>query len=182
MKITERKIGELIPYENNPRYNDEAVDYVAKSIKEFGFNVPIVIDKDNVIVAGHTRLRAAEKLGLEKVPCVTVNNLTDEQIKAYRLVDNKTAEMSEWDYDLLEMELEAIDMDMSEYGFEAEINAFELLDDVGYEPVDELEHFEVTFVFPKECEADVRGYIKENGKDGIVEMIIDKCRGGNNAD
>ena len=116
MKITERKIGELIPYENNPRYNDEAVEYVAKSIKEFGFNVPIVIDKDNVIVAGNTRLRAAEKLGLEKVPCVTVNNLTDEQIKAYRLIDNKTAEMSEWDYDLLEMELEAIDIDMSEYG------------------------------------------------------------------
>ena len=88
-------------YEKNPRKNDNAVEYVANSIKEFGFQQPIVIDKDGVIVAGHTRYKASKKLGLEKVPCIIADDLTDEQIKAYRLADNKVSEKSEWDFDLL---------------------------------------------------------------------------------
>ena len=95
MQVKEIKIEELVPYANNPRHNDGAVEAVANSIREFGFKVPIVIDKDNVIVAGHTRLKAAEKLGLEKVPCIVADDLTPEQINAFRLADNKTAELAE---------------------------------------------------------------------------------------
>lgn len=119
MNIIEMSVDDLIPYENNPRKNDEAVDKVALSISAFGFKVPIVIDKDNVIVTGHTRLKAAKKLGLTSVPCIKADDLTEEQIKAFRLADNKVAEFSEWDEDKLMKELEALgDIDMSLYGFE----------------------------------------------------------------
>lgn len=98
----------LIPYINNPRVNDNAVDVVAASIKEFGFKNPILIDKENVIIAGHTRLKAAKKLGLKKVPVIRVEDLTENQIKAFRIADNKTAEFAEWDIELLNIELEDI--------------------------------------------------------------------------
>jgi site-specific DNA-methyltransferase (adenine-specific) len=117
------KISDLKPYEKNPRKNDDAAKYVAESIKSFGFKVPIVIDKDNVIVAGHTRYKAAKKLKLKEVPCIVADDLTDKQIKAYRLADNKVAEMSEWDFDLLNEELDSLfDFDMNAFGFE---DAFE---------------------------------------------------------
>lgn len=119
MNIIELKLADIKPYEKNPRKNDEAVKYVAESIKEFGFKVPIVIDKDNVIVAGHTRYKASKELGLETVPCIVADDLTEEQIKAYRLADNKVAEQAEWDFDLLGDELADIfDIDMSYFGFE----------------------------------------------------------------
>jgi site-specific DNA-methyltransferase (adenine-specific) len=118
MEIINMKTGDLIPYENNPRNNDEAVEYVANSIREFGFKVPIVVDKDNVIVAGHTRLKAAQLLGLEEVPVVVADDLTPEQVKAFRLADNKTGELAEWDFDLLDLELDGIaDIDMEQFGF-----------------------------------------------------------------
>jgi len=91
---------------------------VAESIKEFGFKVPIIVDKDNVIVAGHTRLRAAKKLGMKTVPCIVADDLTPEQIKAFRLADNKVSEFSEWDMDLLTSELKEIDFDMDIFGFD----------------------------------------------------------------
>ena len=120
MKIVERKVSELIPYENNPRRNDDAVQYVVNSIREFGFKVPLVIDKDGVVVTGHTRLKAAEELGMETVPCVIADDLTPEQAKQFRLVDNKTAEMAGWDYGMLDIELDEIGdlIDMSQFGFE----------------------------------------------------------------
>ena len=119
MQIVEKKITEIKPYEKNPRKNDSAVDAVASSIREFGFKVPVVIDKDGVIVCGHTRYKAAEKLGLDVVPCVVADDLTDEQIKAYRLADNKVAELAEWDIDLLGEELDDIfNIDMSDFGFD----------------------------------------------------------------
>jgi site-specific DNA-methyltransferase (adenine-specific) len=118
MQITNKQIKELIPYQNNPRKNERAVDAVAASIKQFGFKQPIVIDKDNVIVCGHTRYKAAQKLRLKEVPCIMADDLTDDQIKAFRLADNKTAELAEWDFPLLDLELADIDLDMSEFGFE----------------------------------------------------------------
>lgn len=119
MKVEERKLTELHPYEKNPRKNDAAVKYVAESIKEFGFKVPIVIDSNGVIVAGHTRYKAAKKLKLETVPCIVADDLNEEQIKAFRLADNKVAEKAEWDFDLLSSELdELLDFDMSVFGFE----------------------------------------------------------------
>ena len=118
MQIENINIVDLTPYERNPRDNADAIDYVANSIKEFGFRVPIVIDKDNVIVCGHTRYLAAKKLNLESVPCIKANDLTDEQIRAYRMADNKVAEFSQWNYELLDEELNALlDFDMSAFGF-----------------------------------------------------------------
>ena len=124
MKIVNIKVTELKVYDNNPRNNEPAIESVANSIKEFGFKVPIIIDKNNVIIAGHTRKLAAEQLGMEKVPCIIADDLTPEQIKAYRLVDNKTAELAEWDFDLLEKELEeliAFDFDMTQFGFDEKL-------------------------------------------------------------
>lgn len=119
MHITKKSINEIKPYGKNPRKNDEAVKYVAESIREFGFKVPIVIDKNNEIVAGHTRYKAAKKLKLDEVPCIVADDLTDEQIKAFRLADNKVAEKAEWDFDLLAIELDDIvDLDMEVFGFE----------------------------------------------------------------
>ena len=105
MKIIEKKLTELKEYENNPRNNDGAVEAVAESIKQFGFKVPIVIDADGVIIAGHTRKKAALKLGLDKVPCIIADDLSPEQIKAFRLADNKTGELAGWDFAKLEEEL-----------------------------------------------------------------------------
>lgn len=122
MKITDKRLDEIKPYENNPRLNKESVKFVKNSIRKFGFKVPIVIDKDNVIVAEHTRYLASKELNLETVPCVVADDLTEKQIKAFRLADNKTAEKSEWNFDLLDVELDDLkfDFDMSEFGFEFE--------------------------------------------------------------
>lgn len=108
MNVQEIKLKDIKPYGKNPRKNDDAVPYVAESIKQFGFKVPIVIDKNNVIVAGHTRYKAAKKLGFKSVPCIIADDLTDEQIKAFRLADNKVSEKAEWDLDLLDSEIEGI--------------------------------------------------------------------------
>lgn len=118
-KVTYMDVDSLIPYANNPRLNDNAVDAVAASIKEFGFKVPIVVDGENVIINGHTRLKAAHKLGLKQVPVIVADDLTPEQVKAFRLADNKTSELAEWDMDKLDIELEGInEIDMGEFGFD----------------------------------------------------------------
>lgn len=126
MNVKMMKIEELVPYEKNPRKNDGAVKYVMESIKEFGFKVPIVIDKNNVIVTGHTRYKASKNLKLSEVPCIIADDLTDEQIKAFRLADNKVSEYSEWDMDLLDFELEDLELDMTEFGFDNIIDDIEV--------------------------------------------------------
>ncbi|UKI33660.1 MAG: ParB N-terminal domain-containing protein [Lentisphaeria bacterium] len=123
MQIINMKLSEIRQYEKNPRFNDGAVEAVAKSIKEFGFQQPIVVDKDFVVVVGHTRLKAAEQLGLTEVPVVIAENLTPEQVQAYRIADNKTGEIAEWNYDLLPIELRDLqerDFDLSLLGFDAD--------------------------------------------------------------
>lgn len=109
MQIIMRKVSELIPYVNNARKNDQAVDAVASSIKNYGFKQPIVIDSQGEVIAGHTRLKAAKKLNMEQVPCIIADDLTPAQVKAYRIADNKVAELSEWDMELLKVELEDIE-------------------------------------------------------------------------
>ena len=121
MEIKMMNVEDLIPYINNPRRNENAIDKVASSIKEFGFKVPIVIDKDKVVVTGHTRLLASKKLGLEQVPCVVADDLSKAQIKAFRLADNKVSEFSTWDMELLKVELEELEelnFEVSDLGFE----------------------------------------------------------------
>src|SRR5262249_34545495 len=120
MKIELRPITSIQPYENNPRINDQAIDAVAASLREFGFRQPIVVDAEGVIIAGHVRYLAALKLGLKKVPVHVAKDLTAEQIKAYRIADNKTADLSDWNYDLLPIELADLqgkDYDLSLLGF-----------------------------------------------------------------
>lgn len=112
-------LDDIVPYENNPRHNENAIDKVAESIKEFGFTNPILLDGDDVIIAGHTRYEASKLLGLEEVPCMYLTDLSDEQVKAYRLVDNKTGEFANWDFNALSKELAEIggDIDMSLFDF-----------------------------------------------------------------
>lgn len=129
MEIKNIKTTDLIPYENNPRNNEGAIQYVANSIKQFGFKVPIVVDKNNVIVAGHTRWQAAQLLELEEVPVLIAEDLTPEQVKAFRLADNKVAEKASWDYTKLGTEIEELleldlGFDLTDIGFgEFEISA-----------------------------------------------------------
>lgn len=108
LQVEYKNVEDLIPYINNPRINDNAVDEVAGSIAEFGFKNPIIIDEDNVIIAGHTRLLASKKLNLKEVPTIKVDDLTDAQIKAYRIADNRTGEFADWDFEKLNIELEDI--------------------------------------------------------------------------
>lgn len=142
MNIITYQLTDIKPYDNNPRNNEEAVQYVANSIQEFGFKVPIVIDKDGVIVAGHTRYKAAQQLGLDKVPCIVADDLTPEQIKAFRLADNKTAEIATWDFEKLSLELNELEMyEMSVFGFdeeeETEIESGDVIEDDFEAEIDE---------------------------------------------
>lgn len=120
MEIVQKRLEDIFPYENNPRVNDGAVDAVANSIRDFGFLQPIVVDRDGIIIVGHTRYRAAAKLGLEEVPVVVAGDLSDKKAQAYRLADNKTGEISSWAFDKLMTELDALDqsgIDLTPYGF-----------------------------------------------------------------
>jgi len=119
MNIKQHKLTDLHPYARNPRKNDGAVDAVAESIRQYGFLVPLVISTEREIIAGHTRYKAAQQLGLTTVPCVVADELDEEQIRAFRLVDNKVCELAEWDVELLPLELADIAADLSAFGFEA---------------------------------------------------------------
>lgn len=157
MKVEAKSIDEIKPYENNPRDNDDAVDAVANSIKEFGWQQPIVVDNEGVIIAGHTRYKAAQKLGLKTVPVVVADKLTEEQVKAYRLADNKSGELADWNFGQLNEELQGIDdLDMTEFGFdESDMKLANNWDDSGSlddydEPDDDSANDEVTYKCP-EC-------------------------------
>ena len=120
LKIIYKDINDLQMYENNPRKNSDAVQYVANSIQNFGFKNPIIIDKNNMIICGHTRYKAARRLKMAKVPCIMADDLSEDQIRAFRLADNKVAEMSTWDYDRLEQEfmlLDPLEFDIADFGF-----------------------------------------------------------------
>ena len=118
MKLELRKLSDIKPYPNNPRQNDGAVDAVAESIKQCGYCAPIVVDEDDVILAGHTRLKALKKLGWKQAEVVVRDGLTEEQKQKYRLLDNKTGEIAKWDIEMLQTELETIDFGEFNFGFE----------------------------------------------------------------
>lgn len=118
LNVVMMKTSDLIDYKNNPRKNDKAVEAVANSINSFGFKVPVIIDKNNVLVCGHTRVKAAKKLGIEEIPVIIADDLNEDQIKAFRIADNKTAELADWDMDKLAEELKLIEMDMEQFGFD----------------------------------------------------------------
>lgn len=183
MQVLNIEIDKIKPYEKNPRKNDEAVENVMNSIKEFGFKVPIVINKNNVIVAGHTRYKASKKLKLKEVPCIIADDLTDEQIKAFRLADNKVSEKAEWDFDLLMQELDDIKtIDMDDFGFLDNNESYldDLLDEELGAKKDNNE-FSMTFVFDINDKEDVDEFIDKFGKDHLTNEIIKMIRGVINA-
>ena len=176
MEIVYKNIDELIPYENNPRLNDEAVEYVKNSIKEFGFKVPVVIDKDNVIISGHTRIKASKELGIKDIPCIIADDLTEEQVKAFRLADNKVAEKSVWNWEMLNQELnDILNIDMTEFDFGIDLD--EPLEDELDEDENniELKEYQVKLKFKdtkdfKKIEDELRSFINENYKDVNVSV------------
>lgn len=154
MNIIEMELKDIIPYARNARNNDEAVSKVAASIKEFGWQQPIVVDKENVIIVGHTRHKAAQLLKLKTAPVVIAENLTDEQVKAYRLADNKVGEIATWDNELLKLEFE-----------ELKINNFDLnLTGFDFSEIDEL--------FKEEEEQDVDPYAHDRDKAGNLNKAF----------
>ncbi len=177
MKIEYIPLDKIKPYENNPRINDNAVKYVANSIKEFGFKVPIVVDKNNVIVAGHTRLKAAESLGLDSVPVIRADDLTEDAIKAYRIADNKVFEYSTWDYEKLYLELDEINLDMQDFGFTEYENNEDLLNDLynddNFEKRDVmLEIYNVTISFPSKYKTAIQNWINKHESSALANYII----------
>lgn len=174
LNITYRPIRELKPYKKNAKkHNKEQVEQIANSIKEFGFTQPVIIDKYDCVVAGHGRILGAKKAGLKQVPTVCLDELTEEQIKAYRLVDNKLNE-SEWDYSLLDEEIEQLtDIDMDLFGFDESVD---LTDAFEYETKDKVEKnfFVVSLAFPKEEKQIIMKYLNKN-KEKVQEMIRRKA-------
>ena len=176
VNIKNVQLKDIKPYEKNARNNKNAVDKVTQSIKEFGFKVPIVLDKNNVIVCGHTRYEAAKKLKMAAVPCVIADDLTENQIKAYRLADNKVAEFSTWDFDILKDELFAIDdIDMSDFGFDLSF---------GDDEEQEVQEDDYITEIPKEPKAKL-GDIYQLGRhrlmcgNSLVQTDSDKLLNGN---
>lgn len=185
MNIKKLSLSEIFPYEKNPRKNDKAVDAVAASIQRFGFLVPLVIDKDNEIVAGHTRYKAALKLGMQSVPCVIADELTEDQVKAFRIADNKVSEFAEWDAELLPLELADIQMDMTAFGFDsvsdADFGDDFSLDDGEKKPFQqisltlhdeqaELLHAAIRYVYDNDMVNETFGNENKNGN-GIYEVV-----------
>lgn len=183
MNIVEKKIEELVPYENNPRNNDDAVAPVAESIKQFGFKVPIVIDSNNVIITGHTRLLAAKQLGLKTVPCIVADDLTPEQVKAFRIADNKVGEQADWNFDKLKTEINDLgNFDWTDFGF----SEFEL--DVIHDTVFEVptldrsasvEDYDPanTYVEPKQTQKEKQQAKEEQLKETIKNEIMTSSLG-----
>lgn len=185
MQIEYLGIDDIIPYANNPRHNDgEAVERVASSIKEYGFRNPLIIDKDNVIVAGHTRYKASKRLGIDRVPTIKVDDLTPAQIKAFRLADNKVAEYSSWDNEMLTIELEELqeldfELDLTgfeEFEIESLLNEDENEDDLGDNLDENRETLQERFIVPPFSILDTRqGYWQERKK--IWKQIIKSDNG-----
>lgn len=177
-KIIMMQLDSIIPYENNPRHNEEAAEIVARSIKEFGFKNPIIVDKDNVVIAGHTRLKAAYKLGLKEAPVIVASDLTEDQVKAFRLVDNKTSELAVWNFEKLEEELADINLDMALFEFETVERDFNHIDELleagfgGGGEKKEADVYSISLSFPKEYEETLKEYIAENGKQPLIDLVL----------
>lgn len=179
LNLIQMNIDDLVLYENNPRNNDGAVDAVAASINSFGFKVPIIIDKNNVVVCGHTRVKASKKLGMTEVPCIVADDLNEEQIKAFRLADNKVSELAEWNMDKLAEELKQIDMDMFQFGFEDLENSLER--DVLEDEFDEEEELPVN-PYSKKADVFILGKHRLMCGDSTIKEDVDKLTDGKLAD
>ena len=179
MKIEQKRIDEITPYANNPRDNRSAVGLVADSIEHFGFLQPIVVTADGTVIVGHTRLEAAKALGLETVPVIVADDLTEQEADAYRIVDNKVGELSYWDVDLLNEELQSIGKEEAEAaGFRLEeTGLFDLVQAGDYVREDrQRDTFAVTLNFTETEYAILTGEKDSPDKDAIVQEIIAICK------
>ena len=177
MNIVKIKTEDLIPYVNNPRNNENAVDKVASSIAEFGFKNPIIIDKNNVVINGHTRLLASKKLGLKEVPVIKADDLTEAQVKAFRIADNKTSEYAEWNGELLKLELEQLEgmnFDLECTGFD--MDDIEQMLNLGFDySEDEFgEDFELPSGDKKPIQQ--RTFTLHDNQASLIDFVIDKAR------
>jgi ParB-like chromosome segregation protein Spo0J len=180
LKITYKAISEIKEYEKNPRKNDGAVDKVAASIKEFGFKNPIIIDKNGIIIAGHTRLKAAKKLGFDKVPTILADDLTDQQAKAFRIADNKVSEFADWDDELLFQELGDIpDIDMTKFGIEV-IKGDNFDTEFALPDGDKEPFQQITFTLATQQANEIKELLKE-AKDGNSVETFDNDNANGNA-
>jgi site-specific DNA-methyltransferase (adenine-specific) len=159
MEVQNMSINDIKPYDNNPRDNDNAVESTANSIKEFGWQQPIVVDKDMVIIVGHTRYKAAKKLGYKEVPVVVASNLNKEQVRAYRLADNKTGELANWVYGDLMSEIQEIqDLDLTDFGFnDSDLDISDKWEDNA--SLDDYEEPDTSNFEPKKCICPKCGYL-----------------------
>ena len=192
LKIINKNIDEIKEYENNAKeHPDWQIEQIANSIKEFGFNDPIAINADNQIIEGHGRLLAAKQLGLIEVPCFILAGLTEAQERAYIIAHNKTTMNTDFDLDRLQYELNALKVE----GFDLSLTGFSEyeIDKLNYSALDEIKEndyssfsnevsknsktFSVTFLFDKENEEEVMDFIRENGKDEIVKIILKEIGG-----
>lgn len=177
--VTEWEIGKVKPYGNNPRtITDAAVEKVAKSIKEFGWRQPIVVDRDGFVIVGHTRLRAALSMGLKTVPVHVAENLSDEKVRAYRLADNRTGEENDWDKDLLLIELGSLaeldDFDMTSLGFdEKDLESVLGADYLVLDP--QTQRRDVTAADVEKTDKALKGDPKKNSEQELVDLICPHC-------
>lgn len=188
LEVVYRKVEDLIPYARNARVHDEQqITKLAASIREFGFTLPILIDKDNGILCGHGRVLGAKKAGLDEIPCVVCADWKDAKKRAYILADNRLTQDSYWDYDILKIEVEDLksqDFDVSAIGFDYdEIDKIisEELDDSFFGDIEgdaSFVSFSITLTFPKPFEDDVKAFIKKVGKDAIEDKIIEWAKTG----
>jgi len=179
MNVKTISLAEIHPYANNPRKNDEAVAGVAASIKRFGFLIPMVIDRNGEIICGHTRYKAAKQLGLKEVPCVIADELTEDEIKAFRLADNKVSEKAQWDMDLLPVELAGIMLPMEDFGFESispdDFGENFVLDEGGKKPFQQIS---IT-VHDKQAELILRAIKYVYDHNAVTETFTNENHNGN---
>ena len=180
-KLVRMKVGDLIPYERNPRkIPQEAIDDVKESYAQCGVIDPIEVDENHVILSGHTRRLAAMEMGVEELDVLIVNGLTEKQKKKYRLLANKTGEKSSWDYELLEWELEDLDFEGYDFGFDVLNQSY--IDDLTEEALgvagsNPLNTFNITLIFPKEHEDEIKAWFKENGNEAAVALVMKEVFG-----
>lgn len=175
-ELVRMKVADLIPYERNPRkIPQEAIDDVVESYRQCEVIDPIEVDEKNVILSGHTRRLAALEMGIKEVDALRVTGLTEAQKKKYRLLANKTGEKSGWDYELLDWELEEMDFEGYDFGFDVLSQSY--IDDLTEEALgvadrNPLNTFNITLVFDKEHESEIKAWFKENGNDAAVDLIM----------
>ena len=169
------KLSEIMPYENNARKNDKAVKDVAESIKQCGYIAPIIVDENNVILAGHTRYKALKKLGYKEVTVRKVTGLTEEQKRKYRLLDNKTNELAEWDFEKLKDEIDGLDF--SEFDIDWGLSCDDFINDLLQNKFEgmpsESDSFQVSFLFQKKDKEIIDNYFSTYGKENLANKILE---------